>query len=179
MFIVYMCISQWHYYLMKNSPETLKKRNELRRKWRKEIALDSFPHKILKKCKNCKKTKLCDWSGSFTQTGSPEYKARCHDCHRIKALDWRRKGQKRISQQAKLRRLKLKQKYVDYLGGKCSRCGYFKNNRALTFHHHGKGKDRNISQMIDWSWNKVKSELDRCILLCFNCHMEEHDENDM
>jgi len=164
---------------MKNSPETLKKRNELRRKWRKEIALDSFPHKILKKCKNCKKTKLCDWSGSFTQTGSPEYKARCHDCHRIKALDWRRKGQKRISQQAKLRRLKLKQKYVDYLGGKCSRCGYFKNNRALTFHHHGKGKDRNISQMIDWSWNKVKSELDRCILLCFNCHMEEHDENDM
>jgi len=30
--------------------------------------------------------------------------------------------------------------------------------------------------MLDWSWERVKAELDKCELVCFNCHMEMEDE---
>ncbi len=161
---------------MKNSPETLKKRNKLKRKWKLNTDINSFPHEILRVCKDCGKNKLCKWLSSFTQTGKPEYRSRCNDCHSIKEKEWRKNSQKRISENAKARRLKRKQKCIDYLGGKCSQCGYSKCSRALTFHHHGNEKTKEISQMIDWSWSKVKIELNKCTLLCFNCHMEEHYE---
>jgi hypothetical protein len=32
--------------------------------------------------------------------------------------------------------------------------------------------------MLDRSWTVLKTELDKCDLLCFNCHMEEHCEQD-
>ena len=75
----------------------------------------------------------------------------------------------------KLKQQKIvKQKCIDYLGGKCSICGYNKSPRALTFHHRSrKDKERNISKMIvNNSFEKIKKELDKCELLCFNCHME-------
>src|SRR6516164_4201166 len=66
---------------MKNSTATLAKRNELRKHWRQTIDPDSFPHEIERVCRDCKQLKMCRWSSSFTQTGSPEYKTRCDDCH--------------------------------------------------------------------------------------------------
>jgi len=77
---------------MKNSLETLKKRNALKRGWKRKIDLNSFPHKIKKKCKDCGKIKLCRWQHSFTQTGVPEYRAKCDDClkkyfHRMRTTD--------------------------------------------------------------------------------------------
>ena len=68
---------------MKNSPATLQKRNELKRKWKKEINVNSFPHNIFKVCNDCGELKLCGWQSSFTQTGKPEYRARCNDCYKI------------------------------------------------------------------------------------------------
>lgn len=69
-----------------------------------------------------------------------------------------------------------KQKCIDYLGGKCCICGYNKTHRALSFHHlDPKKKDFNISRKSAWGFNKVKTELDKCVLLCANCHAEVHD----
>lgn len=75
------------------------------------------------------------------------------------------------------RRKKLKEMSVEYLGGKCSKCGYNKCIAALEFHHLG-GKDFGIAQSGHTrSWSKVKTELDKCVLLCSNCHREEHHLN--
>lgn len=65
---------------------------------------------------------------------------------------------------------------VDYLGGKCNRCGYNKCIDALDFHHiNPKEKDFNFSENGHCrSWERVKKELDKCELLCANCHREEH-----
>lgn len=79
----------------------------------------------------------------------------------------------------KLVRKRLKQKAVEYLGGKCKICGYNKCLKALDFHHiNPKEKEFNISYFINAkSWETIKEELDKCILLCANCHRELHYKN--
>lgn len=63
---------------------------------------------------------------------------------------------------------------VEYKGGKCSKCGYNKCIDALEFHHlNPDEKDFSISGIIK-SFNKLKSEVDKCILVCSNCHREIH-----
>ena len=45
----------------------------------------------------------------------------------------------------------------------------------MTFHHRDPAdKEFLVSQMRDRSWEVPRAELDKCDLLCFNCHMEEH-----
>jgi hypothetical protein len=67
-------------------------------------------------------------------------------------------------------------KAVEYKGGKCERCGYSKCLRALEFHHRDKTtKDFQISHMCSMSWERLKNELDKCDLVCSNCHQEEED----
>lgn len=70
---------------------------------------------------------------------------------------------------------KLKLDAVAYKGGKCERCGYDKCNGAMTFHHTDPSiKDADWNRMRKWSWEKIKAELDKCEMLCANCHHEEH-----
>lgn len=73
------------------------------------------------------------------------------------------------------RRVGLKQKCVDYKGGKCVVCGYNKCNEALDFHHIDEStKEFAISGSHARSWEKIRAELDKCALLCANCHREVH-----
>lgn len=80
----------------------------------------------------------------------------------------------------KARRHKVKDMSLEYKGGCCERCGYSKCKRALEFHHvDPKEKDFEIgSKWCNKSWVVLKKELDKCILVCSNCHREIHDEID-
>jgi len=73
------------------------------------------------------------------------------------------------------RRTKLK--LIEYKGGKCERCGYCKKcSRAYHFHHTDPSqKDFSVSQKT-WSFERLKLEVDKCLLVCSNCHAELHDE---
>lgn len=77
----------------------------------------------------------------------------------------------------KKRRKKLREMARDYKGGKCQICGYKKCSRALSFHHQDpKKKDFGISAKgLTRSWVKIQEEIDKCVLLCANCHMEVHE----
>ena len=72
-----------------------------------------------------------------------------------------------------------KQRAVEYMGSACSICGYNKSIAALDFHHTDpKEKDFGIAQIGTWTWSKIKQELDKCILVCANCHRElEYNNN--
>jgi hypothetical protein len=74
------------------------------------------------------------------------------------------------------RRKKIRQMAVEYKGGRCQVCGYNHCIEALEFHHaNSSGKDFSISEKgYTRSWDKVKEELDKCILVCANCHREIH-----
>lgn len=72
-------------------------------------------------------------------------------------------------------RKKIKKKLVDYKGGKCVKCSYDKSIRALQFHHlDPTEKDFTIGGK-SYSFEKLKKEVDKCILVCSNCHCEIHD----
>lgn len=74
-------------------------------------------------------------------------------------------------------RRRVKDKAIEYKGGKCSRCNYDKCKEALEFHHtEPSHKDFGIAQKgATRSWERVKVELDKCILVCANCHREIHN----
>jgi len=76
------------------------------------------------------------------------------------------------------RRDQLKQKAVEYKGSKCEKCDYDKCIAALEFHHiEPEHKDFGISANGHTrSWEKIKEELDKCILVCCRCHREIHDD---
>lgn len=74
------------------------------------------------------------------------------------------------------RRIKIKEMSVAYKGGKCQVCGYNKYIGALEFHH----VDPNTKEFglgldgLTRSWKRVKNEIDKCVLVCSNCHREIH-----
>lgn len=75
------------------------------------------------------------------------------------------------------RRKEVKEKSIAYLGGECQRCGYSKSSSALQFHHRDPDeKDFQIAGNHCRSWETIQRELDKCDLLCSNCHCEVHEE---
>ncbi len=74
------------------------------------------------------------------------------------------------------RRKKMRNMAISYLGGKCMFCGYNRCTSALDFHHINESlKKFGLSQDgLTRSWEKTKKELDKCILVCANCHREIH-----
>jgi predicted transcriptional regulator len=73
-------------------------------------------------------------------------------------------------------KIRLKEKSVEYKGGKCEKCGYNKCINVLSFHHLDPSqKDFSIAGKC-LTWDKLKNELDKCSLLCMNCHQELHSE---
>ncbi|MDO8303923.1 MAG: HNH endonuclease signature motif containing protein [Sedimentisphaerales bacterium] len=73
--------------------------------------------------------------------------------------------------------LSEKKKAVDYKGGRCMVCGYDKCLAALDFHHvNPKEKEGYGTGALKqhWTFEKNKSEIDKCVLVCVRCHREIH-----
>lgn len=110
----------------------------------------------------------------------------CPSCNEIKPLNefYSRRGKEGSSVYCKLctkkqtldRQRKIKQDAINYKGGVCQECGYHRCNGALEFHHLDPSKkDFSISKLKGYKFNeKIKIELDKCVMLCSNCHREAH-----
>lgn len=60
-------------------------------------------------------------------------------------------------------------------GGACVLCGYNKCTAALEFHHvDPTQKEFQISKRWGSSRETLQKEIDKCVLLCSNCHKETH-----
>lgn len=63
-------------------------------------------------------------------------------------------------------------------GGKCEKCGYNHNIAALDFHHLNPEEKEfaiDLRKFSNMSLEKLQKELDKCILVCANCHRELHN----
>lgn len=93
-----------------------------------------------------------------------------------------RKGEKRwkcrkcVVEGVTKRRKALKRLAIEYKGGKCEICGYNKCSDALDFHHKDPTtKDFSLSHAgLTRSLAKTLMEVDKCMLVCANCHREIH-----
>ena len=72
----------------------------------------------------------------------------------------------------------LKEKCLKYLGGKkCKKCSNdYLPICCYDFHHKVGTKETTISEMINKGekFINIKKELDKCVILCANCHREVH-----
>lgn len=81
--------------------------------------------------------------------------------------------QKRVSKERKLKLIEMK-------GGGCQSCGYNKNISALSFHHRNpENKTYGIDsrKLSNTTWESILIEVEKCDLLCLNCHAEHHNPN--
>ncbi len=109
--------------------------------------------------------KICEKCGKvFTPKKHGHSRRYCYECIPV------------ISAKGSEQRKQMKKWAVEYKGGKCEKCGYNKCLEALDFHHLDPSQkdfilsDRNLIL----SWQEIKKELDKCILVCANCHREIH-----
>lgn len=125
------------------------------RYWLKKYKLKTSKNKY-----NKKENQICRCGESNLKNFYPYKVGWCKACHN-----------KYVVKRMKENRIRA----VDYLGGKCKECGYNRCNCALDIHHLDPSKkDENFVRMRGWGWNKIKKELDGCILLCKNCHALVH-----
>lgn len=73
------------------------------------------------------------------------------------------------------RRRKIKLFAINYKGGKCMICGYKKYVGVLDLHHINGHKGFDFStDGYRHSWEDIRAELEKCVLVCSNCHREIH-----
>lgn len=112
----------------------------------------------IKICSKCKQEKSID---NFYSKRNNNYHSWCKLCNHEATLE-RQRNFKRLA--------------IEYKGGKCEDCGIVDNQVIYDFHHiHPNEKDFNISKFRATTWNKkIENELDKCVLLCANCHRKRH-----
>jgi len=128
--------------------------------------------KICKKCHQEKPLNKFELEG---HKGNPQkwYRNICRKC--------RNKLRQPLARGALRKRIREnRKKATEFLGGKCIKCGYNRCFVALDFHHiEGREKDekrkrRGYSLIQYYGWERLKKELEKCALLCANCHREFH-----
>lgn len=90
---------------------------------------------------------------------------------------WRLINKEKRHAQQRERAQNFKRQAIEYCGGKCQHCGGVFPPAVYDFHHvNPQEKEVAISKIMSHSWDSIKHELDKCILLCSNCHRIEHNK---
>jgi hypothetical protein len=80
-----------------------------------------------------------------------------------------------INERAYSRAKENKRLAVEYKGGICFDCGIKYPAHVYDFHHIDPNeKDFKLSQFRTRLLRSIRAELDKCVLLCSNCHRDRH-----
>jgi predicted HNH restriction endonuclease len=100
------------------------------------------------------------------------------DAASVRAKEWRSNNLEYIKQKQRENKRVRKNLAIAYLGGMCNKCKNTFHPAVYEFHHVDPAtKDRDPSKMLSLKWERVTTELDKCILLCANCHRLTHHES--
>lgn len=73
-------------------------------------------------------------------------------------------------------RKRRKEDIVYVMGGCCQICGYNRAITALDLHHlNPEDKEFSIGTILNKDWELINAEIQKCILVCANCHREIHE----
>lgn len=136
----------------------------------------------MKICSKCKLEKnLYEFTkNKTTKDGFTRY---CKSCKKIADKKWFDENPSVWKSGNSKRNEKIKEiifEFRDYLGGECKKCGENRKH-LLDFHHKNPTLKENIIShiLVYYGYNekaikKAKEEVDKCILLCSNCHRDFH-----
>jgi hypothetical protein len=121
-------------------------------------------------CKECNNSKVKKW----VEENPDKYGLKCKR--------WYRENRTKSLQESRRRYEEFVRKIQSLKNGKsCVKCGYNKHPEILHYHHRdGSKKDFIISEAINLKSSIIKNpeilqqEIDKCDLLCPNCHCELH-----
>lgn len=107
---------------------------------------------------------------------------KCYSCSAYKPLLSPITKNKNRNKKRKEDRILLKKNLIAEKGGKCVICNYSNNIAALEFHHldpNVKDFGLAVSKIPKklFGSEKLKQELEKCILVCCRCHREIHNPN--
>lgn len=127
-------------------------------------------------CKVCQRLRDKDRYIQARESGKiREYKDRNREKIREYNIAYQRKY--RSSGRKQARKLEM----CEYKGCKCVMCGLIATEvtiSAFDFHHLDPSeKEYTPSDMVNMRWERIVDELDKCVLLCSNCHRIIHSDN--
>jgi transcription elongation factor Elf1 len=89
------------------------------------------------------------------------------------------KNREKEKERTKKRTEELKKWFKDYKKKfKCSSCG--EDHPACLDFHHKKGKEAGVTELVsrrNTSKERIKEEIEKCQVLCANCHRKRHHNN--
>lgn len=115
---------------------------------------------LVEEIKNC--VLLCSNCHEEHHTEETDLSCKCGDCKSCKQRE---------------RRHRRKRKAMEMKGYFCEDCGYeFREMASASFHHiNPDEKEFNLAgNNFARSWNSIESEVEKCKLLCENCHRIRH-----
>ena len=127
----------------------------------------------MKQCTKCNKFKAFS---EFNKKGSG-YQYSCKQCNSEYLKQHYKDNKQYYSDKSKNYKTKSKEFIWEIkCNSKCVVCGY-NNPASLDFHHRDpKVKEINISYICRYGWSeeRILKEIDKCDILCSNCHREFH-----
>ena len=138
---------------------------------------DISRHQIyMKICKYCKIDKeLTDFHAN--PTTKDKLATGCKDCMRLICTTARKDNAEHYRLVAQKRRRRKREQFVEWKKQQvCSRCG--ENDFCTLDLHHvdPTQKDYTLSKLAEsGSWTKLVAEMQKCIVVCSNCHRKIHN----
>ena len=105
-----------------------------------------------------------------------EKSAEYYQLNKEKSAEYSKKykelNREKIREQRRGYRDEKKSYCIEYLGGKCVKCGTIHN---LQFDHiKREGKKYELTRKLTNKFDNIKEELDKCQLLCAPCHLDKN-----
>ena len=125
-------------------------------------------------CGTCNKAKGANafWKRAGTKSGRRSY---CKLCARKSKAEWYERNKDKVSHanRDKKNQNKLLMRSVKMMVP-CKLCGE-KEFCCLDFHHvNGDGNGHGIAEFVDFSTESFRNEIEKCAVICSNCHRKIH-----
>lgn len=132
----------------------------------------------MKICSLCKQNKpMTEFAVAKTKADGRSYD--CKQCHRDYNKVYYKKNYKAERERLEKRQKEQRQKLEQMLHEVKTKCGRCDESRfaALDFHHKDPlTKEITVAEAFarNWTVERVKKEIDKCEVICSNCHRVEH-----
>ncbi len=131
-----------------------------------------------KYCSGCKQT-LPLHMFTINRSRKDGLQSQCKICRRKYSRQYYNQNKAYYVERARQQKAVMREWLIEYKQKlSCQHCGYNKHHSALDFHHKDKNKkELNLSQVGNFGWGKqrILKEINKCIILCANCHRILHN----